>query len=88
MARVRRVDRQKVDGGSPFQGSSLCHVARGMTEFDVRGRLAAIRAPALVICGEHDLLFSPGQTREISGQIAGSRYSLISGAGHLSSLDS
>lgn len=53
------------------QGASLCHIAEGMTQFDLRGRLAAIRAPAL-----------------ISDQIAGSRCSVISGAGHLSSLDS
>ena len=70
------------------QGLSLCHVAKGMTQFDLRGRLAAIRAPALVISGEHDCLFSPDQSREISGQIAGSRCSVISGASHLSSLDS
>jgi 3-oxoadipate enol-lactonase len=70
------------------QGLSLCHVAQGMTQFDLRGRLAAIRTPALVISGEHDRLFSPDQSREISGQIAGSRCSVIPGAGHLSSLDS
>jgi 3-oxoadipate enol-lactonase len=67
---------------------SLCHIAQGMTQFDLRGRLAAISAPALVISGEHDRLFSPDQSREISDQIAGSRCSVISGAGHLSSLDS
>ena len=70
------------------QGASLCHIAKGMTQFDLRGRLAAIRAPALVISGENDRLFSPDHGREISDQIAGSRCSVISGAGHLSSLDS
>jgi 3-oxoadipate enol-lactonase len=70
------------------QGLSLCHVARGMSQFDLRGRLAAIRAPALVISGEHDRLFSPDLSCEISGQIAGSRCSMIPDAGHLSSLDS
>ena len=70
------------------QGFSLCHVARGMTQFDLRGRLAAIRVPTLVISGEHDRLFGPDRSREISGHIVGSRCSIISGAGHLSSLDS
>jgi 3-oxoadipate enol-lactonase len=70
------------------QGRSLCHIAEGMTQFDLRGRLSAIRAPALVISGERDRLFSANQSREISGQIAGSRCCVISGAGHLSSLDS
>lgn len=73
---------------STVQGFSLCHVARGMTQFDLRGHLAAIRVPTLVISGEHDCLFSLDQSREISGHIAGSRCSMISGAGHLSSLDS
>jgi hypothetical protein len=49
--------------------------------FDLRGRLAAIRAPALVISGENDRLFSPDHGREISDQIAGSRCSVIPGAG-------
>jgi 3-oxoadipate enol-lactonase len=69
-------------------GSSFCHVAQGMTHFDVRRRLGAIRAPSLVICGEHDHLFSPDQAREIASEIAGSAYVVIPGAGHLSSLDS
>ena len=73
---------------APIQGSSLCHVSRGMTQFDLRRRLATIGAPTLVISGERDCLFSPDQSREISGQIAGSRCSVISGAGHLSNLDS
>jgi 3-oxoadipate enol-lactonase len=59
-----------------------------MTQFDLRGRLAAIRAPALVISGENDRHFSPDYGREISDQISGSRCSVIPGAGHLSSLDS
>jgi 3-oxoadipate enol-lactonase len=69
-------------------GSSLCHVAHGMTRFDLRGRLAAIRVPALLIGGEHDRLFSPNHAREIGNEIAGSACAVISGAGHLSNLDS
>ena len=69
-------------------GSSLSHVAQGMTRFDLRGRLAAIRAPALLIGGEHDRLFAPEQTRAIADEIDGSACAVISGAGHLSCLDS
>jgi 3-oxoadipate enol-lactonase len=69
-------------------GSSLCHVARGMAQFDLRGRLAAIRSPVLVIGAEQDRLFSPDEGRKIADEIAGSVYVLISGAGHLSNLDS
>jgi 3-oxoadipate enol-lactonase len=59
-----------------------------MTHFDLRARLAAIHTPALVLSGEHDRVFVPEQSREISDQIAGSHCSVIPGAGHLSSLDS
>ncbi len=69
-------------------GSSLGHIAQGMTEFDLRGRLATIRAPTLVICGEEDRLFSPDDGRAIADEIAGSAYALIPGAGHLCNLDS
>jgi 3-oxoadipate enol-lactonase len=50
--------------------------------------MGAICTPALVLSGEHDHVFSPDQSREISGQIAGSHCSVIPGAGHFSSLDS
>jgi 3-oxoadipate enol-lactonase len=39
------------------EGASLCYVAKGMTEFDLRPRLATIRAPSLIISGEFDRLF-------------------------------
>ena len=70
------------------QGLSLSHVARGMNQFDLRGRLSAIQAPTLVIAGELDRLFTPEQGLEISREIPGSRFAMIRGAGHISSLDS
>ncbi len=70
------------------QGSSLSYVARGMNQFDLRRRLSAIRVPVLAIAGEHDHLFSPDASVEISREIVGSSYAMIQGAGHLSSLDS
>ncbi len=69
-------------------GASLSHVARGMTRFDLRGRLTSIGVPALVVSGEHDRLFSPAQAQEIASGIAGSTHEIIPGAGHISSLDS
>jgi pimeloyl-ACP methyl ester carboxylesterase len=69
-------------------GTSLCHVARGMTHFDRRTRLSAIGAPVLVISGEQDRLFSPEYGQAISSEIAGSRHELLLAAGHLSNLDS
>ena len=70
------------------QGLSLSHVAQGMNQFDLRGRLSAIQAPTLVIAGELDRLFSPEQGLEISREIPESRFAMIRGAGHISNLDS
>ncbi len=69
-------------------GASLCHVARGMNRFDLSGSLGGIRAPVLVTSGEHDRLFSPDHSRDISSEIHGSKFAVILGAGHLSNLDS
>lgn len=69
-------------------GSSLSHVAQGMTRFDLRGRLAGIRVPALVVSGEHDRLFTTAQACEIAAEIAGAALEEIPGAGHISSMDS
>jgi 3-oxoadipate enol-lactonase len=69
-------------------GSSLANVALGMTNFDVRARLGAIDVPTLVISGEHDALFPPAQSAEISQGIPGARFVTIAGAAHISCLDS
>jgi 3-oxoadipate enol-lactonase len=69
------------------EGSSLAFVARGMNQFDLRERLGQIRAPVLVISGEHDRLFSVEHGREIAQEIAGSSFATVPGAGHLSNLD-
>ena len=69
-------------------GMSLCHVAKGMTQFDVRGRLATITVPTLVIGGERDLLFGVDGGRAIAREIPNSEFTVIPGAGHISSLDS
>jgi 3-oxoadipate enol-lactonase len=67
------------------EGSSL--LARGMNQFDLRERLGEIRAPVLVISGEHDRLFSVEHGQEIVRGIAGSSSATILGAGHLANLD-
>jgi len=69
-------------------GASLSQVARGMTRFDLRGRLAAIAVPTLVIAGEQDLLFRADEAREIASEIPSARLAVIAGAGHLSNMDS
>ncbi len=51
-------------------------------------RLKKVSARSLVISGEFDRLFPPAVCREIATLIAGAKFAVIDGAGHLSSLDS
>jgi 3-oxoadipate enol-lactonase len=69
-------------------GPSLGNVARGMTRFNVVDRLGAVRAPTLVISGEEDRLIAPAHSRATAELIAGAAFRVISGAGHISNLDS
>jgi 3-oxoadipate enol-lactonase len=69
-------------------GYSLANVARGLREFTSVTRLTEVRVPTLVISSELDRLFPPDMCRKVSDLIAGSRFVLIEGGGHLSSLDS
>jgi len=50
--------------------------------FDVMSRIAAVQAPALVICGDEDQLTPPKYARFLSERIAGASVSVIAGAGH------
>jgi proline iminopeptidase len=45
--------------------------------------LAAVRCPAIVIAGEHDLICGPEWNRPIAAAIPGARYVEIADAGHL-----
>lgn len=71
-----------------LDGRSLANVALGMRTFDVRDRLPEIDRPTLVISGDHDKLFPPAQTFEISQRIPGARFEVIANAAHISCLDS
>jgi 3-oxoadipate enol-lactonase len=73
---------------SKIPGRSFANVARGLQEFKSREKLHNVNAPCLVIAGEIDRLFPPAVCGEIAQLIAGATFSVIEGAGHLSSLDS
>ncbi len=49
--------------------------------------LRTIDVPTLIVVGEEDSLTPPAEARKLHEGIAGSRLELISGAGHLSSLE-
>lgn len=50
---------------------------------DFRPRLAAVRCPVLVACGERDLLTPLEHSQEIATAIAGARVEVVPGAGHM-----
>ena len=58
-----------------------------MTRPDSTPLLAEVRVPALIVCGEEDTLTPPSDAEAMHRAIAGSRLTLLPGAGHLSSLE-
>jgi pimeloyl-ACP methyl ester carboxylesterase len=50
--------------------------------FDLRGDIARIRAPTLVVTGEFDFAAAPASAEEIARGIDGSRLEIIPGIGH------
>jgi pimeloyl-ACP methyl ester carboxylesterase len=54
---------------------------------DSRPFLAQIKCPTLVLTGDNDDLTTPEMAREIAGGIAGSRLTIVSDCGHLSTLE-
>ncbi|MFM0323510.1 alpha/beta fold hydrolase [Caballeronia glebae] len=54
----------------------------GVVDADVHAELAAIRCPALVVAGEHDVLFPPDEARAVRDRIPGARYVRFDGAAH------
>jgi 3-oxoadipate enol-lactonase len=77
---------KRINGKIP--GSSFANVARGLQQFKSVDHLKRVRARSLVIGGEFDRLFPPVVCQEIAILIADAKFAVISGAGHLSSLDS
>jgi len=56
--------------------------AEAMAKFDARGRLSAIKAKALIIEGEDDILIRPEEAGGLAKQIPGSKIRLIKNTAH------
>ena len=50
---------------------------------DVTEAAAALRVPALILCGSRDRVTPPALSRHLHATIAGSRLDLVDGAGHM-----
>jgi len=55
--------------------------------FDVRGELARISVPTLIVCGEDDRMTPPRYSQYLNSHIPGSSVSLIPEAGHMVPLE-
>lgn len=59
-----------------------------MADPSLRGRLAAIVCPVLVVWGEADRIVDPGYGRAYAAAIPGARFELLAETGHLPQLES
>jgi 3-oxoadipate enol-lactonase len=63
------------------EGYAVCCTA--LADFDLRDRLAEVRAPALVIAGAQDPATPVGHARELADGIPAAELTVIEGASHL-----
>jgi len=82
-ARWREI-RDTISNTTP-QGSVGCMSA--IQNFDYLGRLPAIKAPTLVICGDEDEGTPPDRNKLIASKIPGGRYEGIAKARHLPNVE-
>lgn len=54
---------------------------------DYRDVLSTITVPALVLCGERDAIAPRALSEEIAGGIAGAKFDVVAGAGHVANAD-
>jgi len=58
-----------------------------MTDPSLRGRLAAIATPTLIVWGDADRIVDPGYGRAYAAAIPGARFELLADTGHLPQLE-
>lgn len=68
---------------NPTPIETLAKQMAAIQGFDASGRLGEIRAPALIVHGDADVLVPPQNGRALHEGIAGSEMKVISGAGHM-----
>jgi len=73
--------------GFPREGAARATLAVVVRRTDILGRIAAIRAPTLILCGTEDRSTEPVHSQRIADRIPGARLVLVAGAGHLSALE-
>lgn len=80
------VERSRVMvAATPADGYAAC--CEALAAMDVRGDLARIVAPTLVLAGEQDAATPPAMLEAIAAGIAGARLQVLQGAAHLANLE-
>lgn len=78
---VEQGERRMADYPSDFF-AGFERLLDAFSRLDLRDRLADVRCPTLVLCGEDDLLKPPSYSREIAAGVRHSELLLVPGAGH------
>ncbi|WP_206240546.1 alpha/beta fold hydrolase [Novosphingobium terrae] len=69
-------------------GPSLAHVARGITDFDCRERLADLAHPTLFLAGSEDRMATPTSIKTMADLAPLGQYREVEGASHIANVDS
>jgi 3-oxoadipate enol-lactonase len=81
------VDHRLVTEGAVLMREAGSTVVHGdfmaCNQFDMRDRIAKIALPTLILCGEKDQLTPPTLSEKLAGAIEGSRFEMVSSAGHM-----
>ena len=80
--RPERVDLHGLDEGTVFRIAAMVRGFEVLARWSVVDRLAAVRAPTLVIAGRHDVFTSWPQAHRIAAPIPGARVEIFEESGH------
>jgi len=80
LAEMSRMMKADLAAGKAWEGGLYQSV-------DLRPSLSRIQCPTLVVAGELDFICGPAQARPIAGHISGSRLAMLSGCGHIPSVE-
>lgn len=76
-----------IDSMAMLHKASYIKAIEAMTRYEPVARLAQVKVPTLVICGDEDTLTPPTIARDMAAAVAGARLAILERAGHLSNIE-